>query len=333
MAHEAERFASYISYWESAWSRTCGFFIDQTALTSMQYTHYTPGRIPTNSAGSTPETLQILSIKLAEIAGGFKWPLSVYGVVAARDIVDHNRNILFSCIRSQAQELKHDDPFLRLTGPTRAIVCSDTVEFEIQLKVKGTTQSQDEALIRCARDCSGGFGHGVSTVCYKNSRCTLELCLQRVAQTVQATILGIQVVKGSWPFEHGARVACSSLSGEIVCTDAGLARIINPSSSQIVLLDSKDGAKLKGFDGHLHVWRQVVSVGTRGELGVEIQAYSKSGDIATRGHVSFMTKFCNISQEKCALDGAEVLITVAWSLVPTERCLIVDDGSRRGNLV
>ena len=118
---------------------------------------------------------------------------------------------------------------MRLTGPTRAIVCSDTVEFEIQLKVKGTTQSQDEALIRCARVCNGGFGHGVSTVCYKNSRCTLELCLQRVAQTVQATILGIQVVKGSWPFEYGARVACSSLSGEIVNTDAGLARIINPS--------------------------------------------------------------------------------------------------------
>ncbi|XBH65134.1 hypothetical protein VPH35_118777 [Triticum aestivum] len=303
MAHEAERFATYI--------------VTGTALSSMQYTHYTPGRIPTNSAGSTPETLQIFSIKLPEIAGGLKWPLSVYGVVAARDIVDHNRNILFSCIRSQAQELKHDDPFLRLTGPTRAIVCSDTVEFEIQLKVKGTTQSQDEALIRCARDCNGGFGHGVSTVCYKNSRCTLELCLQRVAQTVQATILGIQVVKGSWPFEYGARVACSSLSGEIVNTDAGLAH----------------GAKLKGFDGYLHVWRQVVSVGTRGELGVEIQAYSKSGDIATWGHVSFMTKFCNISQEKCSLDGAEVLITVAWSLVPTERCLIMDDGSRRGNLV
>lgn len=64
--------------------------------------------MPRIRSGSTPDTLQVFSIKLAEIAGGLQWPLSVYGVVAARDTVDHNRNLIFSCDRSHAQELKQD---------------------------------------------------------------------------------------------------------------------------------------------------------------------------------------------------------------------------------
>jgi hypothetical protein len=74
-------------------------------VSSMQFTHYTPGRLPPNGVVYTPSTLQIFSIKLAEVAGGLQWPLSVYGVVAVRDVVDHNRNFLFSCDRNDSQEL------------------------------------------------------------------------------------------------------------------------------------------------------------------------------------------------------------------------------------
>ncbi|XP_044416968.1 uncharacterized protein [Triticum aestivum] len=111
MAYEAKKFASHVRVWESAWGKTCGFFTDSTALSSMQFTHYTPGHIPSQGAGSNPATLQVLSIKLVKVAGGLQWPLSVYGVVAVRDIVDHNRNILFSRGRSEALQLTQDDPF------------------------------------------------------------------------------------------------------------------------------------------------------------------------------------------------------------------------------
>jgi hypothetical protein len=74
----------------------------------MQFTHYTPGHIPYNTAGSTPETLQIISIKLVEIAGGLEFPLSVYGVVAVRDTVDGSRNILFRRRTYKAQQLKQN---------------------------------------------------------------------------------------------------------------------------------------------------------------------------------------------------------------------------------
>jgi hypothetical protein len=72
----------------------------------MQFTHYTPGRMPRSSFCSTPETLQIFSIKLTRLDCGLEFPLSVYGVVAIRDMVDRNRNILFSRDISEAQELK-----------------------------------------------------------------------------------------------------------------------------------------------------------------------------------------------------------------------------------
>ncbi|XP_037451014.1 uncharacterized protein LOC119321435 [Triticum dicoccoides] len=331
MAHEAEMFALYIESWESEWSKTCGSFTDQTVLSSTCFVHYTPGRMPRIRCGSTPDTLQVFSVKLAEITGGLQWPLSVYGVVAARDTVDHNRNLIFSCDRSHAQELKQDDNFLHLIGPSRAIVFEDMLDFEIQLKVKGTTQSEDEALIRHV--CSyagGGYGPGVTI---GNCFCKLELCLQRVTRSVQATIVSVQVVKGSWPFEYGGRVACYSLSGEFMPTERGVVRVIDPSSSQIVLQDTKDGAELKGFHGYVHLSRRLVSVEIRGMLDVEIQAYSKSGDTATRGHVRLLPKLCNISQEKCDLDGAEVVVTVAWSLIPTDKRDIMAEGWSGGKVI
>ncbi|KAF7091651.1 hypothetical protein CFC21_094205 [Triticum aestivum] len=332
MASEAERFASYVRSWEFAWGRTCGFFRDMTALSSMQFTHYTPGQKLNSGPASATQTLQIFSIKLTEIAVGLKWPLSVYGLVAVRDVADHNRNLLFSRNRSQAQELKEDDRILRLIGPSRAIVFTDRVDFEIQLKVKGTgtSKSQDKALISYADCYDGGYGSCVSTFSVSNCFCTLEFCVQTVTRTFQATILDVQVVKddGSWPFEYGGRFSCSPLSGKFVFTDSGVTHAINHSSSQIVLLDSKDGAWLKQpCGGYLHMWRQVVSVEIEGRLDVFIQAYSKSGDIASHGEVRFIPKSCGMSHGKCALGGSEVSITVAWSLVATDKGTIATQGN------
>lgn len=83
-------------------------FLHAAALSSMQFTHYTPGHISSQRAGSNPATLQIFSIKLAKVAGGLHWPLSVYGVVAVRDVADHSRNVLFSRDMSEALELTQD---------------------------------------------------------------------------------------------------------------------------------------------------------------------------------------------------------------------------------
>jgi hypothetical protein len=98
-----------------------------------------------------------------------------------------------------------------------------------------------------------------------------------------------------------------------------MTRSIDPSSSQIVLIESKDETVPRGEDGHVHLWRQVVSVELEGRLDVVIKAYSKSGAVAAETCVPFYPKVCNISQEKRALGDAEVTITVAWSLVATSK--------------
>ncbi|KAM0926932.1 hypothetical protein ACQ4PT_003085 [Festuca glaucescens] len=109
MADEAESFASHTKLWEYKWGKTRGFFRDPTVISSMQFTHYTPGRVPYSMECTTLETLQIISIKLTELSDGLELPLSVYGVVAVRDMVDRKRNILFSRDMSNPQELKQNE--------------------------------------------------------------------------------------------------------------------------------------------------------------------------------------------------------------------------------
>ena len=83
-------------------------FLGAAVMNSMQFTHYVPGRMPYSGDCSTLETLQIISIKLTGLAGGLELPLSVYGVVAVRDMVDRNRNILFCRAMRRPQELKQN---------------------------------------------------------------------------------------------------------------------------------------------------------------------------------------------------------------------------------
>ena len=51
------------------------------------------------------DTLQIFSAKVAEIRGDLHWPLRVFGVVALRDSVDYNRNVIFYRTRDNCQTL------------------------------------------------------------------------------------------------------------------------------------------------------------------------------------------------------------------------------------
>jgi hypothetical protein len=212
------------------------------------------------------------------------------------------------------------DTFFRLIGPSRAVVYTDMVNFEVQLKLKGRTESEDKPLITEACNYHQGFGDGVSTVCFKNCFCTIELSVQVVRITTQATILGVQVARGEQcPFQYGARVACIPVPGKWIVTDNRLNRVTYPASGEIVMVDSKDGAMLKGCDGYLHLSRNVISVETQGRLDIDIEAYSKSGEIAAHEHVSFQAQFSKISQKQCFLCGVEVVITIAWSRVVSDK--------------
>ncbi|VAH44119.1 unnamed protein product [Triticum turgidum subsp. durum] len=302
MELEDRLFARRRKGWESAWGDRSDFE-DLTLLSPMHFTHCTLGLIPYTA--STVSALQIYSVKIVETKGKLKWPLYVYGVVAARDAVDHNRNILFSRQREDYQELTLEDPFLHLTGPSRAIVAVDNVDFEIQLKVKGTTWSGDKALISHFQTYPGDR-EGLDTALFSNSFCTIELCFERLTETVQATILSVCVVEG-WPspFEYGGRIMCSSPPQEVK----------DPLSRHVVLVDSHDfdGEMPMGSAGYVDLSRHVVSVELGHNLQFVIQAYSQSGAIARQSRLTFRTKYCNISRGICEIGDSKVEITVAWS--------------------
>ncbi|XP_037440267.1 uncharacterized protein LOC119308254 [Triticum dicoccoides] len=317
-------------------------FEAESMISPMHFTFCPPGVASEEDVAVTTGTsLEIFSIKIAQIKGDLNWPLYVYGVVAARDRVDFNRNILFNRMRNNAQKVTEADPFLCLTGPARAIL--PEVEFEVELMVKGRTKSCDRALIYQAYPYIHS-GADLYSIGLHNCLCEIKLSLQQLVNSVQATIIAVQIVNaGTCTFKYGGRVACSLKSNEaIVCDSKGFLMedppgagatwtglpFIDPPGTQVVLLDSRycdDGEMPMSTDGYLDLMRRVVSVELPVDhfyypekleetLKVQVEAYSESGVVSAKGHVKFTPKLCNISKAVCDIGDSKVEITVAWSV-------------------
>jgi hypothetical protein len=201
------------------------------------------------------------------------------------------------------------DPFLRLTGPDRAIVAVYPVDFEVELKIVGPCESQDRALISLNLRYSGQHNRAI----FNSSLCKGLLLLEPIHNAVQATIVGVQLAKGCCAFKYGCRVYCS-LSG------AG------PPSKLVLLLDSHGEENTMGADGYLSLPRNVISVELEGELKVVIEAYTESAGMSAQGHANFYPKHCNIQQHQCYVGDCQVEITVAWSLLVQDKTDLLTEG-------
>ncbi|VAH53519.1 unnamed protein product [Triticum turgidum subsp. durum] len=310
MEATGELFADYRFGWETRCGSKgvrCGGFRDTTTLSPMHFTHYTPNTIR-SSCGVTGSTLQIYSIRILELKRGLNWPLKLYGVVAARDTVDRNRNIVFSRSSHYSQELNEDGSSLCLTGPSRAIVALGPVDFEIELKIEEGEESQEKELITLSKRYDGTS----TSLMFENSLCVAELKFKQITEAVQATVMGVCLVEGDWPFEHGCRVACflSAAADEVVA-----------DADEFVLLDCRgDDEEVRvGSDGYLHLSRNVVSVQSQGTLVVVIRTYLESGQAAQDSKVEFPAKLCQTSESECSVGNSKVKIVVAWSLLVKEK--------------
>ncbi|KAI5009751.1 hypothetical protein ZWY2020_011888 [Hordeum vulgare] len=265
----------------------------------MHFTPSTPGIFGFPSV--VGPALQVYSIKLVDLNPNLSWPLDVYGVVAARDDLDHNRNILFCRSEENCQRIKQEDPFLHLTGPSRAIVADEPVFFQIELKLKYGAQFKDTALFTAYQRYRSAMQYG--TVRIYTRCCTAQISLERLAPSIQATILGVRVVKGE-PFNYGCKVSCLFFP-----VDA-----MEGCAAEVVLLDCSGKRMHVGSDGYLPLSRNVVSVGLQGTLRVVIGGYSKSEPSISRiNHVDFPVQQCQTSMLECCVGGSEVEIVVAWS--------------------
>jgi hypothetical protein len=69
---------------------------------------------PAPGGGKYRGTVQVFSVKIAEISGDLQWPIDVFGMIALRDSLDQNRNIIFERDRDDCQTLTEKVRFIYL---------------------------------------------------------------------------------------------------------------------------------------------------------------------------------------------------------------------------
>uniref|UniRef100_A0A0A9CIW4 DUF6598 domain-containing protein n=1 Tax=Arundo donax TaxID=35708 RepID=A0A0A9CIW4_ARUDO len=294
---EKEEIARFQRFWECCYGKYFGSFEETTVVPSMCYTF---GSVP--KYANPDEGLQIFSVKVAQLKEeeGLHWPLHVYGFIAIRDSIDPRRNHLFHRTRDNCQIITEEDPFLLLTGPSRAAVLIDPISFEVQLKAKGKTKSEDKVLVFDVLTSQHavvylGDPPPIFTSYLQGKRSKLDFTFALLAESVEATIC-VEVVHGSWPEQIPGRVT---------------ARMASIDHEHIVLVDSGDGRLPIGRSGAIKLSRQVVSVELSGELKVDVMAYFGE---AVKGSAVFTPKKARISYKSIDLSFCKLGVTVGWSL-------------------
>ncbi|CAD6252147.1 unnamed protein product [Miscanthus lutarioriparius] len=285
--------------WNRLFSGVYGCFEDTTKIPNKRFTFKKP---KWRDAAGLPTTLQIFSLKVAWIRGGLQWPLHVFGMVAIRDSVDQNRNMIFDRSRDNCQILTQEVPYLKLTGPSRAVEFSDPPTFEVDLKVKGATESNDRCLSFLAITYINyeGVHSRHLTREYHSRLSTLEFALDSMSFSVEATI-ALRITSGEWP--SGFRLKFTASTTSISC-------------AKVILLDSGDDkVSVVGHGRNIKLSRSVVSVVRLVEL-LKVCAKALQGDHIVAGRrMLFKPQKDGVSVGTLRLGFCTLGVTIYWSLI------------------
>ncbi|CAL5031592.1 unnamed protein product [Urochloa decumbens] len=266
-------------------------FEDNTSIPCKRYTVD-----PTPDGGFKRNTLQVFSVRVTELTGGLQWPLNVFGLVALRDSLDHNRNVIFKRERDNCQTLTNENPYLVLTGPVRGVVFSCPVVFEVLLYVRGTTDSDDKELSLLAVNLVKST-HPLNSVLIKNSYTsrlsTLDFEIGHIVYSVEATI-SARIISGTRPDCFRARFSAVTYLDE-----------------EFVLLDSQDeDVPISG--NKINLSRCVVSVESSEQLRISVKA--RQGCRVFWGEMDFTPQEMGTSIQALDIGFCKMEVTVAWSL-------------------
>uniref|UniRef100_A0A0D9XZZ0 DUF6598 domain-containing protein n=1 Tax=Leersia perrieri TaxID=77586 RepID=A0A0D9XZZ0_9ORYZ len=284
----------YRSNWTELWSEDFGDVEKRTELAPMRYTEGPVPRIVI-----VTDALEIFSFEVRELNGIFCWPINVFGFISVRDSLDRNRNYIFERTRDNCQTLTAEDSSLVLTGPSRGVLVLDPVEFEIELRVKGTNPSEDKILSAEAFEYNGTtqrtWSGSLRNMMISGVRSILEFKYAHLPLALEATIK-IWVSEGLTDF-----------CGKFTARNASI-------NENVILLDSRDEMVAISNDGSIQLSRSVVVVdGDKGTLFV--------GAHATRSRQSSYacTKFfpgkSGLSRDTLDVGFCRMSIEVAWSLI------------------
>ncbi|WVZ88106.1 hypothetical protein U9M48_034658, partial [Paspalum notatum var. saurae] len=272
---------------DEVWARRFGAFEDTTRIPPVRFTDQ-----PASSLAEVHDTMQFFSVEIKETCQGLQWPLQVFGIVAARDPIDRNRNIIFNRERNDCQILTQEDPFLKLIGPSRAVVVCDPVYLEVALKVKGSVEPEDKDLSLLAVPL---------TNLYTSKLSTLEVTFGYIVGSVEATI-SVHVTEGLWPDD-----VCGQFTAQ---TSSLEQKAISLVGYKVHVND----------DGMIELSRSVASVEFEGELKVSVAAFRYDEDLGEAIMVAedeepFRPKEAGRSTGRLDVGFCKMDVTIAWSLM------------------
>ncbi|CAM0947916.1 unnamed protein product [Alopecurus aequalis] len=253
------------------------------------------------------ECLQIVSIKIASITGGLRWPIDVFGMVTARDVLENRkRNIIYARARSNCQTITEENPYLVLTGPTRAVAARyDPGNIEIVLKIKGATESDDRDLSFLVLTLKERYYCSFSRD-YSSKLSMLKLEFHHIEPAVEA-IISVRPIGGSSLLPGGFQGVFTASTATI-------------DDLEVVLLAFGEGKLAIAEDGTINLSRRVVSVGynrwdqEEDHLKVSIVAQSiENEQNVTRDDIVFSPNPYGRSCGVFNVGACKMQVTVAWS--------------------
>uniref|UniRef100_A0ACD5Y3I7 Uncharacterized protein n=1 Tax=Avena sativa TaxID=4498 RepID=A0ACD5Y3I7_AVESA len=285
--------------WNESWT-----YETPTPIPAMRFTDYV------DASAGPHETLQIFSVKVGGVKEGVVWPLCLYGKLAVRDTVDRKRNIIFDRQRENFQTVTEQDPYLTLTGPSRAAVLSVHHSYiEVELKVKGISSSdssddKDFSYLAIGYIQIAPFQSFIVKRVLSSRLSTLELTAGHIVNSVEATI-NVEVSSGEWPYGHGGAFTVSTASMDAM---------------EMMLLSFGDdgGLPLENDGKKIRLSRRVVGVEVDGRLNVKVKASPLPGSrskVVLSDELVFTPREAGRSQLMLKVGSCEMKVTVAWSLL------------------
>lgn len=192
------------------------------------------------------------------------------------------------------------DPYLVLTGPTRAVVMNDEaipVTIEAALKVKSTDGSQDRHLIFAAAALPSDQFPSCSLDLTGRNNTGIKIELGRIMASVEATIF-TRVINGTWPVGFRGQLLVASTSSTI-------------NHKKIVLAEFGGDGPVTDDNGNVDQARFVVSVEFLGELVVSCKAWR--GEKTMQGEVALKAEKKGKSCGTLTVGSCILEILVAWS--------------------
>ncbi|KAL6648789.1 hypothetical protein ACP70R_013013 [Stipagrostis hirtigluma subsp. patula] len=246
-----------------------------------------------NNCMKLDDSINVISIKVAE--SDVDYPINVYGTVLARDEIDHRCVYLFNRGRDDSQLINSPDDTLTLTGPYRVLAVTDSMFFEVHLKIKCDGKVDKDFSKGLLVHLAGSYISQPTTLSLESCLSTVDIEYTPVPFAVEAYLEAL-IVKGASNFTVSAWT-----SGNV--------------ENKVVLYDNTvaDSQTNLGNDGSVPLTRRAVAVPCDEDLVVNVLVCEGEGSHEVKS-LEFIVK--HDDDESFLFEGPyELQVKIRWTAV------------------